>query len=89
MKTILVQNKQDVSSMVDRLLKMSGTNLSKVCAENGLRYSTVIQRLKAKQVDPKFLSNLIELINENARLDHEFSVSLIVDNEIVITQKSK
>lgn len=89
MKVILVQEGQDVYSMVNRLLKMNKTNMTKVCKENKLKYSTVIQRLQANQVDQKFLKSLVKKINKDARIKIEFSVSLIVDNEEITNLNSK
>jgi len=88
MKVILQQEDKDIVSMIDRLMKISKTNLSRVCEENHLNYFPTRSALHRDEMTLQFLRDLVQLINSEARLNTEFSLSLEIDEKTIFSQKT-
>jgi len=84
---ILVQDQKDISSMVDRLMKMNKTNLTKVCEKGKRDYTTTYRKLNNEKVDIKFIEKLVREIDKTASFEVEFCVSLRKDDKLIFLTK--
>lgn len=89
MDVIITQKDREIMSGVQRLMSMSKTNLTRLCSDHGMDYQKTYHKLTREEVSVSFITDLVEKINPKARIQHQFSLSLMLNDEVIINQKSK
>jgi hypothetical protein len=89
MKIKLLQEEKDITMAVQMLCKKSKISLRKVCEDNELTYSETYQRLHSDLIDYKWLESLISKINKKAKVKFKHHLTIMLDEQIIINQKSK
>ncbi len=88
MSVIIEQRNDEISSGIERLMKMSKTNLTEICEENNLVYAKTYRKLKADKISVEFVKSLVKMINKKAKVKSDFNLNLMLQDKILINHKS-
>lgn len=72
--------------MIHSLMRRSRTNLKRVCEENNLDYGFIYRKIGSKKIELEWLKNFLQMINPEARIKDEFSLSLELDEIVIYNQ---
>lgn len=88
-KVILVQENKDIHIMLKHLMSVSGTDLTKVCNEHGLDSIKTAATLVNKKIEIEFLKGLVHMINPEAELSVDVSISLFANGKEIFNQTTE
>ena len=88
MSVIIEQRNEEISSGIERLMKMSKTNLTEICEDNNLVYAKTYRKLKAAKISVEFVESIVKMINKKAKVKSDFNLSLMLQDKILINHKS-
>ena len=88
MSVIIEQRNDEISSGIERLMKMSKTNLTEICEDNNLVYAKTYRKLKADKISVEFVESIVKMINKKAKVKSDFNLNLMLDDKILINHKS-
>jgi len=89
MKIYIGQEKAEVYDMIQDLLRLSRTTLHRFCVENELDYMNTRNKLLSPKIDIDWINELVSKINVKARFKREFSLSLMLNENVIFNHKTK